>query len=195
MAYWLKNLGADFNLIQFQSLSFTQTLHLKLTFAKDNREGTHTSSTWPLMKDEIMWSSYEIVKSCDHHLFLERVSIVILGSARTESSAASSYILYFSGFWIWKYAWSKQKSKYQYSWATNRDVHQVLHRPQNKERPMQNNFEAPVWQLKMVFECSIAWCDLGLGRATVHCQRNPQEIKIFKKQGNFVRPFFRGEVL
>ena len=29
---------------------------------------------------------------------------------------------------------------------------------------MQNNFEAPVWLLKMVFDCSIAWCDLVLGR-------------------------------
>ena len=49
---------------------------------------------------------------------------------------------------------------------------QVLHRPQNKEKPMQNNFEAPVWLLKKVFECSIAWCDLRLGRAIVHGQRN-----------------------
>ena len=24
------------------------------------------------------------------------------------------------------------------------DVHQVLHRPQNKEKPMQNNFDSPV---------------------------------------------------
>ena len=62
-------------------------------------------------------------------------------------------------------------------------VHQVLHRPQNKERPMQNNFEAPVWQLKMVFECSIAWCDLGLGRATVHCQRNhPRKPKFSRNR-------------
>ena len=38
-------------------------------------------------------------------------------------------------------------------------VHQVLHQLQKKEKPMQNNFEAPVWLLKMVFECSIV-CEI-----------------------------------
>ena len=71
-------------------------------------------------------------------------------------------------------------------------VHQVLHRPQNKERPMQNNFEAPVWQLKMVFECSIAWCDLGLGRATVHCQRNHPRKPKFSRNGAILSDHFLG---
>ena len=71
-------------------------------------------------------------------------------------------------------------------------IHQVLHRPQNKERPMQNNFEAPVWQLKMVFECSIAWCDLGLGRAIVHCQRNHLRKPKFSRNRTVLSDHFSG---
>ena len=38
----------------------------------------------------------------------------------------------------------------------DKELPQVLHRLQYKEKQMQKNFEAPVWQLKMVFECKIA---------------------------------------
>ena len=71
-------------------------------------------------------------------------------------------------------------------------LHQVLHRPQNKEKLTQNNFEAPVWQLKMVFECSIAWCDLGLGRATVHCQRNHPRKPKFSRNRAILSDHFSG---
>ena len=50
---------------------------------------------------------------------------------------------------------------------------QVLHRPQNKEKPMQTTFTLRFGSLKMIFECSIARCDVGLGRAIVQCQKNP----------------------
>ena len=67
-----------------------------------------------------------------------------------------------------------------------------LHRLQNKEKPMQNNFEAPVWLLKMVFECSIAWCDLGLGRAIVHCQRNHLRKPKFSRNRAILSAHFSG---
>ena len=57
---------------------------------------------------------------------------------------------------------------------------------------MQNNFEAQVWQLKMVFECSIAWCDLGLGRATVHCQRNHPRKPKFSRNRAILSDHFSG---
>ena len=50
---------------------------------------------------------------------------------------------------------------------------QVLHRLQNKEKPMQTTFTLRFGSLKMIFECSIARCDVGLGRAIVQCQKNP----------------------
>ena len=53
-------------------------------------------------------------------------------------------------------------SKWVSIWTIWKDhIPQFLHRLQNEEKPMQNNFEAPVWLLKMVFECSIAfaWLD------------------------------------
>ena len=71
-------------------------------------------------------------------------------------------------------------------------LHQVLHRLQNKEKPMQNNFEALVWLLKMVFECSIAWCDLGLGRAIVHCQRNHLRKPKFSRNRAILSAHFSG---
>ena len=52
-------------------------------------------------------------------------------------------------------------------------VPQVLHRLQNKEKPMQTTFTLRFGSLKMIFECSIARCDVGLGRAIVQCQKNP----------------------
>ena len=64
-------------------------------------------------------------------------------------------------------------SKWVSIWTIWKDhIPQFLHRLQNEEKPMKNNFVAPVWLLKMVFEYRIAWCDLGLGRAIVHCHRN-----------------------
>ena len=51
---------------------------------------------------------------------------------------------------------------------------------------MQNNFEAPVWLLKKVFECSIAWCDLRLGRAIVHGQRNHLRKPKFSRNRDFL---------
>ena len=69
---------------------------------------------------------------------------------------------------------------------------QVLHRLQYKEKPMQNNFEAPVWLLKMVFECSITWCDLGLGRAIVHCQRNHLRKPKFSRHRAILSDHFQG---
>ena len=53
------------------------------------------------------------------------------------------------------------------------EVPQVLHRLQNKEKPMQTTFTLRFGSLKMIFECSIARCDVGLGRAIVQCQKNP----------------------
>ena len=52
-------------------------------------------------------------------------------------------------------------------------IPQVLHRLQNKEKPMQTTFTLRFGSLKMIFECSIARCDVGLGRAIVQCQKNP----------------------
>ena len=52
-------------------------------------------------------------------------------------------------------------------------LHQVLHWLQNKEKPMQTTFTLRFGSLKMIFECSIARCDVGLGRAIVQCQKNP----------------------
>ena len=50
---------------------------------------------------------------------------------------------------------------------------QVLHRLQNKEKPIRTTFTLRFGSLKMIFECSIARCDVGLGRAIVQCQKNP----------------------
>ena len=50
---------------------------------------------------------------------------------------------------------------------------QVLHRLQNKEKPIRTTFTLRFRSLKMIFECSIAMCDVGLGRAMVQCQKNP----------------------
>ena len=50
---------------------------------------------------------------------------------------------------------------------------QVLHRLQNKEKPIRTTFTLRFGSLKMIFECSIARCDEGLGRAIVQCQKNP----------------------
>ena len=52
-------------------------------------------------------------------------------------------------------------------------VPQVLHRLQNKEKPIRTTFTLRFRSLKMIFECSIARCDVGLGRAIVQCQKNP----------------------
>ena len=52
-------------------------------------------------------------------------------------------------------------------------VPQVLHRLQNKEKPIRTTFTLRFGSLKMIFECSIARCDVGLGRAIVQCQKNP----------------------
>ena len=52
-------------------------------------------------------------------------------------------------------------------------LHQVLHRLQNKEKPIRTTFTLRFGSLKMIFECSIARCDVGLGRAIVQCQKNP----------------------
>ena len=49
---------------------------------------------------------------------------------------------------------------------------QVLHRLQNKEKQCRTILKVRFWLLKRVFECSIAWCDMGLGRTIVLCQRN-----------------------
>ena len=38
----------------------------------------------------------------------------------------------------------------------DKELPQVLHRLQYKEKLMQKNFDAPVWLLKLVFECRIA---------------------------------------
>ena len=40
---------------------------------------------------------------------------------------------------------------------------QVLHRLQNKEKPIRATFTLRFGSLKMIFECSIARCDAGLG--------------------------------
>ena len=58
-------------------------------------------------------------------------------------------------------------------WSSMQQVPQVLHRLQNKEKPMQTTFTLRFGSLKMIFECSIARCDVGLGRAIVQCQKNP----------------------
>ena len=71
------------------------------------------------------------------------------------------------------------------------NLHQVLHRPQNKEKPMQNNFEAPVWLLKS-FECSIVWCDLRMGRSIVHCQRNHPRKPKFSRNRAILPDHFSG---
>lgn len=52
-------------------------------------------------------------------------------------------------------------------------VLQFLHRLQNKEKPIRTTFTLRFGSLKMIFECSIARCDVGLGRAIVQCQKNP----------------------
>ena len=52
-------------------------------------------------------------------------------------------------------------------------IPQVLHRLQNKEKPIRTTFTLRFGSLKMIFECSIARCDVGLGRAIVQCQKNP----------------------
>ena len=59
-----------------------------------------------------------------------------------------------------------------YLW-TNFKLPQVLHRLQNKEKPIRTTFTLRFGSLKMIFECSIARCDVGLGRAIVQCQKNP----------------------
>ena len=56
---------------------------------------------------------------------------------------------------------------------TVQEVPQVLHRLQNKEKPIRTTFTLRFGSLKMIFECSIARCDVGLGRAIVQCQKNP----------------------
>merc|ERR1711989_58443 len=53
------------------------------------------------------------------------------------------------------------------------ELPQVLHRLQNKEKPIRTTFTLRFGSLKMIFECSIAMCDVGLGRAIVQCQKNP----------------------
>ena len=53
------------------------------------------------------------------------------------------------------------------------ELPQVLHRLQNKEKPIRTTFTLRFGSLKMIFECSIARCDVGLGRAIVQCQKNP----------------------
>ena len=58
-------------------------------------------------------------------------------------------------------------------WAYYEQVPQVLHRLQNKEKPIRTTFTLRFGSLKMIFECSIARCDVGLGRAIVQCQKNP----------------------
>ena len=57
---------------------------------------------------------------------------------------------------------------------------------------MQNNFEAPVWLLKMVFECSIVWCDLRMGRSIVHCQRNHPRKPKFSRNRAILPDHFSG---
>ena len=46
--------------------------------------------------------------------------------------------------------------------------------------------------LKMVFECSIAWCDLRLGRAIVHCQRNHLRKPKFSRNRAILSDHFSG---
>ena len=64
---------------------------------------------------------------------------------------------------------------FTFQWVIHlkKEVPQVLHRLQNKEKPMQTTFTLRFGSLKMIFECSIARCDVGLGRAIVQCQKNP----------------------
>ena len=38
---------------------------------------------------------------------------------------------------------------------------------------MQNNFDPPVWVTQNGFRVQHCMCDVVLGRAMVHCQRNP----------------------
>merc|ERR1719382_2239363 len=60
------------------------------------------------------------------------------------------------------------------AWSTSPShLPQVLHRLQNKEKPIRTTFTLRFGSLKMIFECSIARCDAGLGRAIVQCQKNP----------------------
>ena len=45
--------------------------------------------------------------------------------------------------------------------------------------------------LKMVFEYRIAWCDLGLGRAIVHCQRNHLRKTKLSRNRAICQPIFQ----
>ena len=42
-----------------------------------------------------------------------------------------------------------------------------------RKRRCRTTFTLRFGSLKMIFECSIARCDVGLGRAIVQCQKNP----------------------
>merc|ERR1712115_545721 len=60
-----------------------------------------------------------------------------------------------------------------FSLVPARHLPQVLHRLQNKEKPIRTTFTLRFGSLKMIFECSIARCDVGPSRAIVQCQKNP----------------------
>ena len=94
-------------------------------------------------------------------------------------------------WWIEKILLAPSKGWTKRSVCLFSEIHQVLHRLKNKEKPMQNNFEAPVWQLKMVFECSIVWCDLRMGRAIVYWQRITSGSQNFQETGQFCQPIFQ----
>ena len=73
----------------------------------------------------------------------------------------------------WRWAVKGRQSRIVRFTAKLSLLPQVLHRLQNKEKPMQTTFTLRFGSLKMIFECSIARCDVGLGRAIVQCQKNP----------------------
>ena len=70
--------------------------------------------------------------------------------------------------WLRGHTYARDSSRVSCQW-----VPQVLHRLQNKEKPIRTTFTLRFGSLKMIFECSIARCDVGLGRAIVQCQKNP----------------------
>ena len=90
-------------------------------------------------------------------------------------------------FWIWglhtyrktetqkprKTVWQNDRKTERQRKREKDKIPQVLHRLQNKEKPIRTTFTLRFGSLKMIFECSIARCDVGLGRAIVQCQKNP----------------------
>ena len=97
-----------------------------------------------------------------------------------------SYIrsLCLANWWLGWWPWYKQaqpcykqivrSANLRQTWlGEDWGVPQVLHRLQNKEKPIRTTFTLRFGSLKMIFECSIARCDVGLGRAIVQCQKNP----------------------